>query len=79
MGLYLALNNLRAVLFNDQPLFSGQLSESFCAALIPPLDCACSGLDVRESYYPPSLLWGIVNDVYIVYSRVQSFQPAQER
>ena len=66
------MNNLRAALFNDQPLLSGLLSQPFCAALIPPLDCVCSELDVCESYLPS----GIVNNVYIVYSEVQSFQPA---
>jgi hypothetical protein len=48
MELYLALNNLRAVLFNDQPLLSAQL----CAVLIPPLRCVFSGLNVCESYLP---------------------------
>jgi len=72
---YLALNNLRAILFDDQPLLNGQLSEPFCAALIPPLDCIFSGLYVCA--HPR--LWGIVNNVYIVYSAEQSFWPAQER
>ena len=52
---YLALNNLQAVLFNDQPLLSGQLSKPFCAALIPLLHFVIyvgSGLDVCESYLP---------------------------
>ena len=76
MELYLALNNLRAVLFNDQLLLSGQLSEPFCATLIPPLHCVCSGLYVCESTY--FLSWDI-NDVYIVYSAAESFRPSQER
>ena len=50
--LCLALNKLRAVLFNDQPLLSAQLSEPFCAALLPTLHCICSGLYVCESYLP---------------------------
>jgi len=65
--LCLALNNLQAVLVNDQPLLSEQLSEPFCAALIPPLYCACSGLYVCPNY---PLLWDIVNNFYIVYSVV---------
>jgi hypothetical protein len=74
----LVLNNLRAILFNDQPLLSGQLSKPFCAALILPLHCVFSGLYVCESY---PLSWGIVDNVYIVYSPagVQSFWAAQER
>ena len=52
MELYLALNNLRAMLFNDQLLLSGQLSKPLCAALIPPLRCVCSGLNVCESHLP---------------------------
>ena len=50
--LCLVLNKLRAVLFNDQPLLSAQLSEPFCAALLPILQCICSGLHVCESYLP---------------------------
>jgi len=56
MELYLALNNLRAVLFNDQPLLSAQLSEPFCAVLIPPLRCVFSGLNVCEGYLLPSIM-----------------------
>jgi len=52
MELCLALNNLRAALFNNQRLLSEQLSEPFGAALIPPLRCVCSGLYVCESYLP---------------------------
>ena len=52
LELYLALNNLRAVLFNGQPLLSGQLSKPIYAALIPTLHGVCSGLDVCESYLP---------------------------
>jgi hypothetical protein len=51
---------------NEQPLLSGQLSKPFCAALMPTLHCICSGLHVCEVICP--LLWGIVNNVYIVYS-----------
>jgi len=47
--LCLALNNLQAVLFNGQPLVSGQLSVPFCTALIPPLHCVSSGLHVCKS------------------------------
>ena len=74
MELYLALNGL-AILFNDQSLLSGQFSEPFCAALIPPLYCICYGVHVCESYYP--LSWGVVNDVYIAHSEVpQLLRPA---
>jgi hypothetical protein len=52
MELYLGLNNLRAILVNDQLLLSGQLSKPFCAALIPPLHCVYSGLHVGKSYLP---------------------------
>jgi hypothetical protein len=76
MELCLALNNLRAVLFNHQPLLSAQSSEPFCAALIPILHCVCFGLDVCESYLPSIV---ILNDVYIGYLVAQSFRPAQER
>ena len=69
MELFLALNKLRAVLFNDQPLLSGQLSEPFCAALIPTLHCVCSGLHVCEGY---PLLCGIVN-VHIDHSTGYAF------
>jgi hypothetical protein len=52
MELCLALNNLRAALFNDQPLLSGQPSEPFCAALMAPLDCvfALAYMYVRVTY-----------------------------
>jgi len=48
--LYLALNNLRNVLFSDQPLLSGQLSKPLCTALIPTLHCIYSGLRVGDSF-----------------------------
>jgi len=44
------MNNLQAVLFDDQLLLSGELSKPFCVALIPTLHCVCSGLHVCESY-----------------------------
>ena len=56
MELYLALNNLRAVLFNDLPLLGGQLSKPFCAALLSTLYCVCTGLRVSEGYLP-SVVW----------------------
>ena len=77
MELYLGLNNLRAALNNDQPLPSAQLSKPFCAALIPPLECVCSGLYVCETYLHLSL--DIVNNVDIVYSAAQSFRSAKDR
>jgi len=54
---YLALNNLRAILsgFNNQPLLSEQLSKPICAALIPILHFVISFhdlLNVCESYLP---------------------------
>ena len=52
MELYLILDSLRAILFNDQPLLSGQLSKPFCAALIPTLQSVCSGLYVCKRYLP---------------------------
>jgi hypothetical protein len=50
MELFFALNNLRAILFHGQPLLSGQLSKSFCTALMPTLHRVCSGLYVCEIY-----------------------------
>ena len=39
------LNNLRATLFNDQPLLSECLSEPLCVSLIHILHCVCTALD----------------------------------
>jgi len=50
--LYLQINNLRATLFDNQPLSSDH-SFAFLAAFIPILHCVCSALYVRESP-PPS-------------------------
>jgi len=75
IDLYLALNNLRAVLFNDQLLLSGKLRVFMCRS-----DTRCVVFDLAYMYvkvtYP--LSWEIVNNFYIVYSVVPSFRPAQE-
>jgi hypothetical protein len=70
MELCLALNNLRAALFNKPLLSDEHFSKPFCTALIPILHCICfHALHVCESY---PLLCGIVN-VHIVYSVGHAF------
>ena len=76
LRLFWALNNLRATLFNDQPLFSQPLPKNVCAALVHILHCVCSALYVRRESYP--LVCGIV-DVCIDNSAVLAFRPAQGR
>jgi hypothetical protein len=71
MELCSALNNLRAVLLNDQQLLSGQLSEPFLAALIPPCIVFALASMYVEVTYP--LLWGLVINVYIASSATESF------
>ena len=44
--LYLQINNLRATLFDNPPLFSDHSFE-FLTAFIPVLHCVCSALYVR--------------------------------
>jgi hypothetical protein len=52
MDLWLALKNLQATLFNDQPLSSKPLSNPFCAPLIPILHFVCSTLYYVRKGYP---------------------------
>jgi len=58
MELHYVLNNLRAALFDDQPLLSGCLSKPLGAALIPILHCVSTALYVGEGF---ALLCDVAN------------------
>jgi len=74
MELCLALNNLRPVLFNNQPLLSGQLAKPSVPLSYPLHVFALAYMYVKVTY-PLSCQWGIVDNVYIVYSAARYFRP----
>jgi len=72
MELCLALNNLRPVLFNNQPLLSGQLAKPSVPLSYPLHVFALAYMYVKVTY---PLSWGIFDNVYIVYSAARYFRP----